>query len=116
MRLVLFIALLESLAVTLWLVRPWLYRQLSATVLQAPIAKITMPLGNSPLYTTVPRSNNRSHWAFINNWQVAGQSDDRRPAIVTSATLVSGPSAQRALARQNHQASYKEWSRGRHDF
>lgn len=116
MRLVLLITLLESLAVTFWLVRPWLSRHLLTATEESSLTRAGMPIVPSPNPRRVSLSNDRSHWAFVNSWQVASQADDRTPAVINSAPLGSGPSARRAFARQNQQVSYKEWSRGRHDF
>jgi hypothetical protein len=56
-----------------------------------------------------------AHWAFINQWQVAEQSDDRRPMNGAVANDGGMPSVQRSFARRSHQLSYKKWSKERHD-
>ncbi len=56
-----------------------------------------------------------AHWAFINQWHVESQSNDRRPMNGATATDGGSPSVQRSLARRSHQLKYKEWSKERHD-
>jgi len=53
--------------------------------------------------------------AFINQWQVEPQSDDRPPMFGAVAVNMASPPAGRSIARRRHQAMYKEWSKGRHD-
>lgn len=56
-----------------------------------------------------------THWAFINEWKVSPQSNDRTPALGERAGSVGSPSARRSTARRKHQARFKEWSQDRHD-
>jgi hypothetical protein len=55
------------------------------------------------------------HWKFINQWQVAEQSNDRmqQDGAVTDSTQVSN--VKRSSARRQHQLNYKRWSQERHD-
>ncbi len=62
-----------------------------------------------------PESSTTSRWAFINEWEVEPQPDDRVPMFRTVASNAASPSARRSTARRKHQAMFKEWSQGRHD-
>lgn len=62
-----------------------------------------------------PELSDATRWAFINQWQVHDQADDRRPMDGGAAGAAASPSARRSMARKNHQLMYKEWSRERHD-
>ncbi len=55
------------------------------------------------------------HWAFINDWQVNAQEDDRLPMMGTVADNAGPSSARRASTRQSRQVQYKKWSQARHD-
>jgi hypothetical protein len=57
----------------------------------------------------------KSRWAFINEWKVEPQSDDRARVFGTVASSTASPSARRSTARRKHQAMFKEWSQDRHD-
>lgn len=56
-----------------------------------------------------------THWAFINEWKVEPQSNDRTPVTGAGAGSMGSPSARRSTARRKHQARFKEWSQDRHD-
>jgi len=60
-------------------------------------------------------SSTTSHWAFINEWKVEPQSDDRTPVGGAVALSTASPSAHRSSVRRKHQAMFKEWSQDRHD-
>ncbi|HEY2973931.1 MAG TPA: hypothetical protein VGJ48_15560 [Pyrinomonadaceae bacterium] len=63
----------------------------------------------------VAESSAPLRWAFINEWHVEPQSDDRAPVFGAVAPSTASPSARRSAARRKHQARFKEWSQGRHD-
>jgi hypothetical protein len=69
------------------------------------------PSNNSP--TGAPFDPIR--WALANPWLSEGQADDRTPMNGSVADSGGTPSAQRAFARQSHQAMFKKWSQARHD-
>lgn len=56
------------------------------------------------------------HWAQMNQWLFEGQTDDRRPRLgnVREQRIGSAP-VHRSTSRLSHQASFKEWSKQRHD-
>ena len=56
-----------------------------------------------------------SHWAFINDWKVEPQSDDRTPMFGAVALSTAAPATHRSSARRKHQVMFKEWSQDRHD-
>jgi len=56
-----------------------------------------------------------THWAFINDWRVEPQFNDRTPVMGEGTGSLGSPSARRSTARRKHQARFKEWSGDRHD-
>ena len=68
--------------------------------------------GTTPFF---PDTSVASRWAFINEWKVEPQSNDRVPVFGAVATGTASPSARRSSARRKHQAMFKEWSRQRHE-
>jgi len=73
---------------------------------------------NSNQMKTVARQlvgEDPSHWAFISEWHVQEQSNDRMPASGAAAHNSPTASVRRSLARQTHQLEYKRWSKQRHD-
>ena len=56
-----------------------------------------------------------SRWAYITQWQVEPQPDDRRPMFGRIAAGKSSQSAGRSTTRRRHQAMFKAWSQSRHD-
>jgi len=73
------------------------------------------PDGQRIIELAEPDLSDAARWDFINLWQVADQVDDRRPMHGGVAYGSGSKSARRSIARRNHQAMYKEWSRERHD-
>ncbi len=61
------------------------------------------------------RQDDKARWAYITQWKVAPQSDDRRPVSGSVAAGTSSLAAGRSSARRQHQAKFKAWSQGRHD-
>lgn len=58
----------------------------------------------------------KSRWAYITEWQVEPQSDDRRPMFGSVAAAgKSSLSAGRSRTRRQHKAMFKAWSQSRHD-
>src|SRR5687768_18613223 len=60
---------------------------------------------------------NRTNTArsFLNDWQVAPQSDDRKPIRVMRQQLSGFAPADRSTARRSQQKMYRQWSGERHD-
>ncbi|SRR6266700_6402064 len=112
MKIVLFITLLETLALTLWMTRRWLSRNVRSRALLTPPVR---PAANSLVVDRVSTPVDVPHWVFINDWQLEGQTDDRRPVVGSVADGPGRPSARRAFARRSHQVNYKEWTKERHD-
>jgi hypothetical protein len=75
------------------------------------------PAPNDDLIAKLPApdSFDTSHWAFINEWHMNDQGDDRRPMIGAVAKSSGSLSARRSFARRSHQLMYKEWSGTRRD-
>ncbi len=55
------------------------------------------------------------HWAQMNEWLFVGQADDRRPMLGNVRERLGSASVYRSTSRRSHQASFKEWSKQRHD-
>jgi hypothetical protein len=62
-----------------------------------------------------PDLSDATRWAFINQWQVNDQADDRRPMDGGATSASASPPVRRSIARRKHQLMFKEWSRERHD-
>ncbi len=60
----------------------------------------------------LPQSTN---WAFINEWRVEPQANDRTPMSGERVSRTKSPSASRSVARRKRQAMFKEWSQDRHE-
>ncbi len=60
-------------------------------------------------------SSDNDRWAFINRWRVEPQANDRPPMIEPIVPNTAAASAVRSMTRRKQQASFKEWSRNRHD-
>lgn len=56
-----------------------------------------------------------ARWAFINEWHVESQGDDRRQVSGSVPESTGSSAARRASARQSHQVNFKAWSKERHD-
>jgi len=55
-------------------------------------------------------------WAFINEWRVEPQANDRMPVLGSGSVSAHGsPAARRSTARRQHQAMFRAWSQKRHD-
>jgi hypothetical protein len=113
MRIILIITVLESLVVASWLLALKYSRlkrfELAALRLNGPMISGTSSIIQLP--ATNPFSVH--HWAFINDWHVEDQADDRKPMSGKVSESSGSPSARRAGARRSHQLSYKEWSKDR---
>jgi len=62
-----------------------------------------------------PSADDTARWAYITEWRVGPQSNDRRPVSGSVATGKSSLSAGRSSARRQHKARFKVWSQSRHD-
>jgi hypothetical protein len=85
--------------------------ELATVSLKRPLA----PKDDLMVKLPAPDSFDTSHWAFINEWHMNDQGDDRRPMIGAVAESSGSLSARRSFARRSHQLMYKEWSRTRRD-
>ena len=115
MKIIFLITVVEVLTIALVLlvfVRSRNKRIEVATVsLKRPLA----PNDDLIVKVPAPDSFDTSHWAFINEWHMNDQGDDRRPMIGAVAESSGSLSARRSFARRSHQLMYKEWSRTRRD-
>jgi hypothetical protein len=115
MKIVILITVLESLALTLWLIVRW-YSRISQSGAHVALPRRSVAPANDDL--TVKRVSaalNGARRAFTNEWQPEGQADDRIPMHGTVGNTTGSPSAHRSTARRAHQLMYKEWSRTRHE-
>jgi hypothetical protein len=79
------------------------------------ILKQSVPKNFAAAEAPLPASLATLRWAFINEWKVEPQSDDRAPVFGEIGASSASASAQRSTARRKHQAMFKEWSQDRHD-
>jgi hypothetical protein len=115
MKIILLITLLDSLALALWMMIRWRAKsrrsKVPATLLQRPVMPASVDLalnaGSSSLDAT--------RWAFINEWHLEGQANDRKPMRVGVVDGAGSASERRSATRRSHQMMYKEWSQARHD-
>ncbi|MEP6719254.1 MAG: hypothetical protein ABJB21_08920 [bacterium] len=110
MKIILLITLLESLAITLWLVLRH-FRIEHSRIRAATI----IPVLNTGMTTSPLSSPEASRWHFINGWNVEAQSDDRRLTLGRVVERAGSAPALRSFARRSHQRSFKTWSQDRHD-
>ena len=88
----------------------------TAQPLKTPFGPTFAAITNDPIANSAGRvSFNAVRFAQLNPWLSEGQPDDRTPMIGSITDNTGTPSARRAFARRSHQASYKEWSKARHD-
>jgi hypothetical protein len=112
MKLVLLITVLESLAITSWL----LLRRFRSGNSKMPAKQILIPILTTATKASILTSSfEASRWSFINGWQVEPQADDRKPTFGAVAAQAGSASGQRSFARRSHQRSFKAWSQERHD-
>lgn len=113
MKITVLIIVALSLAIILWVAYSHYRRrrpELLAALADSPVSVAPSSLNSLRL------SAESAHWAFINQWQLVEQSDDRRPM---NGSVPRGdettPSNRRSLARRSHQLNYKKWSQARHE-
>jgi hypothetical protein len=109
MKIVFLITALECLAVSLWLLILWIAKRKTAmfpVLIQQPYRAVS----------DLASLSETSHWHFLNGWQVTTQGDDRRPMLGGAVSGDGSQAVRRSIARRTHQASYKEWSKERHDY
>lgn len=108
MKIVFLITMLECLALSFIVL--WLSRR-KPVMLEALIQQ---PF---PLKTTHDLASqvDNSHWNFVNGRLETSQGDDRRPMLGAAASGSGIQTVRRSIARRTHQASYKAWSKTRHD-
>jgi len=73
------------------------------------------PAENAPVIGVAANPEDKARWAYITEWHVEPQSDDRRPVSGSVSAGTSSLSAGRSSARRQHQAMFKAWSQSRHD-
>ena len=105
MRIVLLLTLVESALIAL-LMLVWRSRK---------TAQVLIRLSGSQPKPTSPDAARDARWAFINDWRVEPQADDRMQASGQVARSSETASGRRSTTRRRHQAMYKQWSRARHD-
>ena len=71
--------------------------------------------GNTAAHSPILKPFDAVHWAQMNGWLLEGQADDRRPMLGNVHELIGSASVHRSTSRRSHQASFKEWSKQRHD-
>jgi len=110
MRIVLLITVLEGLVLTFWLVMRRHYQGLP-TIARA-IRLQRLPIEAAEF---AGRLRYATRWAFINEWQLEGQSDDRSPMHNPVVESDGSPASRRSRSRRSHQLQYKKWSTERHE-
>jgi hypothetical protein len=110
MKIILLITLLESLAITSWLV----LRHFRIEYSKRPVVAM-IPLVNTHITTSALPSPGASRWQFINGWNVEAQADDRRLTLGRVVAHAGSAPALRSFARRSHQRNFKAWSQERHD-
>jgi hypothetical protein len=108
-NIIILVTVLESIAIV-WVTFYWRSRTRLSTVRVGPPQRSDVPPNTDLAVGVVSTSHEAAHWAFINDWHVTGQRDDRK-AMNGSVAVTSGSrSAHRAFARRSHQLNYKQWS------
>jgi hypothetical protein len=115
MKIIFLITLAESLVVTLLLLVFLRSRNRRIEVATVSLKRPLAPHDDLIFKLPVPDSFDTSHWAFINEWHLNDQGDDRKPMIGAVAESSGSLSARRSFARRSHQLMYKEWSKTRRD-
>jgi hypothetical protein len=59
-------------------------------------------------------SDEKQRWAFINQWKVEEQGNDRIP-VDGAVSNKEGRVVPRSMIRRQHQLNYKRWSQARSD-
>ncbi len=109
MRIVLLITLIESALIAVLMI-VWRSRRSNAT---APVpVRVTESPGSA---TNSLNAMGAARWAFINDWRVEPQADDRIQTSGQVARSTEPAPGRRSATRRRHQAMYKQWSRNRHD-
>lgn len=81
-----------------------------------PFEPVPAPTGdNSLAHSPTLKPFDAVHWAQMNEWLSAGQADDRRPMLGNIRERIGSASVHRSTSRRTHQASFKDWSKLRHD-
>ncbi|MFN2531616.1 MAG: hypothetical protein ABR555_09990 [Pyrinomonadaceae bacterium] len=111
MRIFILFTIVESAAATLWLMYWYYRRSQSRAVLLRPLAIST---STNPDFKIPSAPVVVAHWSLMNESQVEGQRDDRKPMNGSVASHSDWTaSADRAFARRYHQSMYKKWSQDR---
>lgn len=112
MKIVMLITVLEMAAFTAWMIYKY-YGRHRRMMLAIPVTRSQVLV--STARSLDPASLTEStHYPFIDERQLEGQVDDRRPMSGVVAPIgESGAPSGRALARRSHQLMYKKWSQER---
>lgn len=105
MRIVILLTALEGLVLTCWLM---MRRRQASVALQTNVRL-------SPRAATNFDPRFGSRWAFVDESQAEGQSDDRSQMLSAVAAGIGSPAARRSSARRSHQLHFRKWSSERHD-
>jgi len=109
MEIVVLITVFEMAALTAWMI----YKHYSRNK-QLMLALPVNSLSKARRLDRAPSLPESAHYPFINERQLEGQPDDRRPMSGVVASIgESGTPSARAFARRSHQLMYKKWSQER---
>jgi hypothetical protein len=113
MEIVVLITMFEMAALMAWMIYKY-YSHNKQMMLAMPANRSQASVPNARRPDRVPSLPKSAHYPSINEQQLEGQRDDRRPmsGVVAAIREIGTPSA-RAFARQSHQLMYKKWSQER---
>ncbi len=112
MRIALLMTVVGSLTFALWMTIRWYKKEWPG----APVGSLVQSHTSAASFAVTEMSSlDKEYWAFINEWNLKGQADDRAPMMRSVADSSGTPSGRRAVARRSHQLNYKKWSKQRHD-
>ena len=113
MEIVVLITVFEMAALMAWMIYKY-YSHNKQVMLAMPANRSQASVPNVRRPYRVPSLPKSAHYPFINEQQLEGQRDDRRPMSgVVAAIRESGTASARAFARRSHQLMYKKWSQER---
>ncbi len=113
MKIVVLITVLEMAALTAWMI--YKYYSRNKQMMQAvPANRSQLSVTNAGRFDRTPSLTKSAHYPFINEQQLEGQRDDRRPMSgAVDSNGESGTPSARSFARRSHQLMYKKWSQER---
>ena len=113
MEIVILITVFEMAALMAWMIYKY-YSRNKQMMLAVPANRSQPYVTSARRLDRAPSPAETAHYPFMNERQLEGQRDDRRPMNgVVAAIRESGPSSARAFARRSHQLMYKKWSQER---